>query len=107
MLLKTQQTKLGVPGLRLEAVVAAEVVGDLQAVEVLADGALLDGPHVEEEDESGEEGEVEEEGGDDGELLATLVYFAEVNVREEGERQELLTFELKNLLFFLNFLCTF
>ena len=66
--------------------VAAEVVGDLQAVEMLADGALLNGSDQEEEDERGEEGKVEEEGGDDSELLATLVYLAEVNVRKEGER---------------------
>ena len=66
--------------------VAAEVVGDLQAVEMLADGALLNGSDQEEEDERGEEGEVEEEGGDDCELLATLVDLAEVNVRQEGER---------------------
>jgi len=67
-------------------VVAAEIVGDLQAVQMLTDGALLDGPDQEEEYERGEEGEVEEEGGDDCQLLATLVYLAEVNVRQEGER---------------------
>ena len=61
--------------------VAAKVVGDLQTVQMLADGALLNWSDKEEEYERGEEGEVEEEGGDDSELLATLVDLAEVNVR--------------------------
>lgn len=72
---------------RVEVVLFAELVGERNAGEQLAPLAL-DGVHVEEHYESGEQAHKHHQEHDDLTALAVHVHAAEADVGQEGEREE-------------------